>query len=115
MEKSNNNFVGFTCCRLCKSFYLKKVVDFFDVPLGNNLQETKELSDNVESFNLKIMRCSDCGHFQLSVSVSPELLYATNYTYLSGIGLTFVNHIKDYVKWIISNYNIKTPDVVVDI
>jgi SAM-dependent methyltransferase len=114
-KKKNKNFVEITCCRLCKSSYLKMVVDFLDLPLGNNLQETKELSENVESFDLKIMRCNNCNHFQLSVSVSPELLYATNYTYLSGIGVSFVNHIKDYVKWIINNYNVKVPDVVVDI
>ncbi len=115
MGKLNKNFSEITSCRLCKSNALEVFIDFLDVPLGNNLQETKELSKKVESFELKVMRCSDCNHFQLSVSVLPELLYATNYTYLSGIGLSFVNHIKDYVKWIVEKYNIVGSDVVIDI
>ena len=38
--------------------------------------------------------------FQLSLSINPDILYATNYTYLSGIGKSFVEHIKEYVYWI---------------
>ena len=101
MHKSKNNFSEITKCRLCGSKKLKKFIDFGCAPLGNNLQETKELSLNAESYSLKVMRCNDCQHFQLSVSVSPELLYATNYTYLSGIGPSFVDHIKKYVVWIL--------------
>ena len=36
----------------------------------------------------------------MSFSVSPKILYATNYTYLSNIGVSFVNHIKEFVNWI---------------
>ena len=61
------------------------------------------------------MNCKSCNHFQLNISVSPNLLYATNYTYLSGIGVSFVNHIKDYVKWIIKTCELNQPAVIIDI
>jgi SAM-dependent methyltransferase len=115
MHKSKNNFSEITKCRLCGSKKLKKFIDFGCAPLGNNLQETKELSLNVESYSLKVMRCNDCQHFQLSVSVSPELLYATNYTYLSGIGPSFVDHIKNYVVWVLKKTFLKASAVIVDI
>lgn len=115
MQKFNKNFSKITSCRLCKSKALDVFVDFLDVPLGNNLQETKELSKKVKSFELKVMRCGDCNHFQLSISVLPELLYATNYTYLTSIGLSFVNHIKNYVKWIVEKYNMVGTETVIDI
>ena len=95
MNNSSSNFSQIINCRLCRSNNLKKFIDFGCVPLGNNLQETSYFSKEVDSYTLKVMRCDDCQHFQLSVSVLPELLYATNYTYLSGIGPSFVDHIKN--------------------
>ena len=79
MHKSKNNFSEITKCRLCGSKKLKNFIDFGRAPLGNNLQETKELSLNVESYSLKVMRCNDCQHFQLSVSIFPKLLSATKF------------------------------------
>ena len=115
MHKSKNNFSEITQCRLCGSKKLKNFMDFGCAPLGNNLQETKELSLNVESYSLKVMRCNDCQHFQLSVSVFPKLLYATNYTYLSGIGPSFVDHIKKYVTWVLNKTSLTASAVIVDI
>ena len=115
MHKSKNNFSKIIKCRLCSSKKLKIFIEFGCVPLGNNLQEKKEFSKNVETYNLKVMRCDDCHHFQLSVLVLPELLYATNYTYLSGIGPSFVEHIKNYVIWVLNKTCLTVPSVIVDI
>ena len=97
MTKANSNYKIINKCRLCGSEQLSKIIDFNCSPLGNNLQKTNKLAKNATSFDLVVMNCIDCNHFQLNSAVSPELLYATNYTYLSGVGLSFVNHIKDYV------------------
>ena len=115
MSALHNNFVKIIDCRLCSSTNIREFVSFSSVPLGNNLQETEKLSKNVEIFELKVMRCYDCNHFQLSISVSPHLLYATNYTYLSSIGISFVKHTKKYVKWVINETKSSLENVVVDI
>ena len=115
MHKLKNSFSEILICRLCNSKNIQKFIDFGSTPLGNNLQEKKEMSQNVESYDLKVMRCNDCQHFQLSVSILPELLYATNYTYLSGIGSSFVEHIKKYVSWVLDKTCLKTSGVIVDI
>ena len=115
MHKYKNSFSEIIICRLCNSKNIQKFIDFGSTPLGNNLQEKKEISQNVESYDLKVMRCNDCQHFQLSVSILPELLYATNYTYLSGIGSSFVEHIKKYVSWVLDKTCLTTPGVIVDI
>ena len=39
-----------------------------------------------------------CGHFQLGHSVLPKILYATNYTYLSNVGKSFMEHFKSYAE-----------------
>ena len=116
MPNSHKNSVTINCCRLCSSTNIKNFVTFPTVPLGNNLQINKEFSKKVETYELKVMRCFDCNHFQLSISVLPELLYATNYTYLSGIGLSFVTHLKNYVDWVIKKTSLYSKNnVVVDI
>ena len=55
---------------------------------------------SAKTYPLQVLKCKECCHFQLSFSVSPKILYATNYTYLSNIGVSFVNHIKEFVYWI---------------
>ena len=82
-------------CRLCASKSLIKLIDFGKVPLGNNLQKSSLKAIKATKYKLQVFRCSACAHFQLGHAVSAELLFATNYTYLSGIGLSFIKHIKN--------------------
>jgi len=115
MKMLNKDAVLIDKCRLCGSKNIRNLFDFGSVPLGNNLQKSVKLSQNVTSFDLIVMNCNECNHFQLNTSVSPQLLYATNYTYLSGVGLSFVKHIKEYVKWIIKKTSLLEQGVVIDI
>jgi 2-polyprenyl-3-methyl-5-hydroxy-6-metoxy-1,4-benzoquinol methylase len=102
-------------CRLCGSLDLARFIDFGQVPLGNNLQLTAQQAKEVETYKLDVMRCNQCSHFQLGHGVSPELLYATNYTYLSGIGSSFVKHIAAYEQWIYEHCDLPLQALVVDI
>ena len=102
-------------CRLCGISDLGRFIDFGHVPLGNNLQLTAQKAKEVEGYKLDVMRCLQCGHFQLGHVVAPELLYATNYTYLSGIGSSFVKHIAAYAQWIDEHCDLPVQAVVVDI
>ena len=87
-------------CRLCNSKRLIKIVDFGKIALGNNLQSSYKKSLEVKKYNLSLYNCKNCNHFQLSKSVSPKILYQTNYTYLTGISKTFKNHFKNYSIWL---------------
>ena len=102
-------------CRLCNSSKLKSIISFGKVPLGNNLQNKLSESLNVSSYNLNLNRCKTCGHFQLGYLVDKKLLYATNYTYLSGVTKTFLMHFEKYVKKIIKKTNLKQNSFVLDI
>jgi SAM-dependent methyltransferase len=102
-------------CRLCGGGELARYVDFGDVPLGNNLQESADSASAALAYPLVLNRCGECGHFQLGHAVAPELLYATNYTYLSGIGASFVEHFKDYAEWAEANCNLPADALVVDV
>lgn len=104
-----------TACRLCGSRHLQPYVDFGNVPLGNNLQETQEAALAAASYPLDVSRCGACGHLQLGHAVAPELLYATNYTYLSGIGSSFVKHFAEYAQWATEQTGVGAGSLVVDV
>ena len=87
-------------CRLCDSSNLEPYCDFGDVPLGNNLADSRDDALLADRYPLSVNRCVVCDHFQLAVAVAPEKLYATNYTYLSGVGKSFVLHFQEYAAWV---------------
>ena len=91
-------------CRLCKKNNLDVIFDFGLIPLGNNLQSSIKDSLSVDNFPLVLVQCSNCKHFQLNFSVDPKILYATNYTYLSGIGNSFRKHLKEFCKSVLNYY-----------
>jgi 2-polyprenyl-3-methyl-5-hydroxy-6-metoxy-1,4-benzoquinol methylase len=91
-------------CRLCKKNKLDVIFDFGLIPLGNNLQSSIKDSLSIDDFPLVLVQCSNCKHFQLNFSVDPKILYATNYTYLSGIGNSFRKHLKEFCKSVLNYY-----------
>jgi len=115
MHIKNKDFTLISSCRLCNCESLEYFIDFGDVPLGNNLQESPKAALEANAYPLNLIRCNACGHFQLGYSISKELLYATNYTYLSGIGKTFIEHIKQYVQWVTSRCELGKNSFIVDI
>ena len=104
-----------TACRLCAATVLHEIIDFGELPLGNNLQETSSAARAAARYPLKLNRCKNCGHFQLGHAVAPEALYATNYTYLSGIGPSFVRHFAAYANWVVATCDLPKDALVVDI
>lgn len=110
-----SKFRKITSCRLCQSKNLNSFVNFGCMPLGNNLEPNLDSSSSADEFPLEIMRCQNCSHFQLSCAVDPKLLYARNYTYLSGIGKSFLKHMEKYVNWIEKKCNLLEGDLIVDI
>ena len=105
-------------CRLCHENNLKNIFDFGLVPLGNNLKSHKIKSIKIEKYPLSINQCLNCNHFQLNFSVDPDLLYATNYTYLSGVGKSFRKHLEQFARDILKyhpnekkNYKTRVIDI----
>jgi SAM-dependent methyltransferase len=111
----SSSFKKIGACRLCGDDHLQQQVDFGEVPLGNNLQQTRDAAVAASSYPLALMRCGTCGHFQLGAAVDPALMYATNYTYLSGIGASFVKHLEGYADWVVDNCILPEGGLVVDV
>jgi len=114
MEETNN-YRLIEQCRLCDSSNLELCFDFRDVPLGNNLADSRDDALLADRYPLSVNRCVVCDHFQLTIAVAPEKLYATNYTYLSGVGKSFVLHFQEYAAWVQERCNFQTDALVVDV
>ncbi len=104
-----------TKCRLCNFKSFDKIINFGKVPLGNNLQYKKKLSKSADLFPLSLIKCQKCSHYQLSAMVNPTLLYATNYSYLTGVAPSFHYHFENYSNWIEKRCNLKNDSKILDI
>ena len=101
------NFVKINCCRLCNSKNLINIISFNKIAIGNNLSNNKFLATQAKKYKLILNRCNQCYHFQIGHSVNDQILYKKNYTYLSGIGKSFIKHFDNYVSW----SNVKIPNL----
>lgn len=101
-------------CRLCSS-EIREIINFGNVAIGNNLSNNLKDAKSAKKFPLSLNQCKKCNHFQLGISINPKILYAKNYTYLSGIGLTFIKHFENYSTWILNKIKISKDDYILDI
>jgi len=46
-------------CRLCAAADLQEIIDFGEVPLGNNLQETSSAARAAARYPLDLYRCAE--------------------------------------------------------
>lgn len=86
-----------TNCIACKGPNLVTCLDFGQQPLANSY--TKPEID-LPKYPLKVNRCTDCYHLQLSHTVPPVDIY-TNYLYRTGTSETFKKYSYWYAKFII--------------
>jgi SAM-dependent methyltransferase len=115
MHKKSNNYKKIYYCRLCNSRKITLIYNFGLIPLGNDLQISSLKSLKCKKYPLILMNCQECNHFQLSISVNPKILYAKNYTYLTGVTKTFKKHFSDYSHWIIKKCKLKKNSYILDI
>ena len=101
-------------CRLCNG-EIKEEINFGKVAIGNDLSNHFHNAKKARKLPLSLNRCRKCNHFQLGISINPKILYAKNYTYLSGIGSTFIKHFDSYSNWILKKITFKDSEYVLDI
>ena len=104
------NFNDISICVACGESNLLAVLDLGLQPLANALKDDAKLMS--EEFPLKLNRCENCFHAQLSVAVNPSLLFS-NYLYASGTSTT----LQEYFDYFAHKYldskgkNLKVLDI----
>jgi len=84
-----DEFVEITACVACDSKNLQEIIDLGPQPLANDFRHPND--GPVKKYPLELNLCRDCFHSQLSVSVSPDLLFR-NYLYTSGTTQTLLDY-----------------------
>lgn len=102
-----------TKCRMCKSPNLYRILDLGACPPADQFLTSEELHTEA-SYPLELMTCFDCGLFQLSYVVPPEILYCKNYPYEASTTATARAHWKQFADDVSSEQELKPSDLVVD-
>lgn len=85
-------------CRLCGGG-LREVIGFGDMPLANGY--TKTIEEDEDLYPLTLVRCLECGHYQIRETVDPNTLFS-NFLYASGDSPTLVKHFSGYADEVVT-------------
>ena len=103
-----------TCCRLCRSEELKRVLHLTATPPANAFVTEADLAVGQVAYPLDVYRCGECGHLQLLDIIDPKELFS-HYVYVSSTSPVMVNYLRDQASRIIDWYGLKPGDLVVEI
>jgi len=82
-------------CRLCKSRDLVMFLDLGFHPHSDNFRKDPNLPET--SYPLRLVQCQSCQFVQLDYTVSPDVLYDSDYLYESSITKTADKHWTEFV------------------
>ena len=105
------NFKKFNNCKLCNSKNLIEVLNLADLPIGDKYMPEEKVDLAKEAYELRIMMCQDCNHYQNSGYVDPDLIYGF---YLSRPATTnpdLAEAFKDYADYIVKNFSNKKQNL----
>lgn len=87
-------------CVACGESSLVTTLDLGSQPLANDFLVPGGVLD---SYPLKLMRCKDCFHSQLSIAVDPARLFR-EYSYVSGTSDTLSNYFEEFTQNIVTRF-----------
>ena len=105
-------FIKLNSCLACDSKKLSTVLNLNKQPLANSFLKRK--TQKQKKYELKVNACLKCNHLQLSIAVSPNIIYK-NYDYVSGTTNTYKNYMKKFYNFCIKNLNKKNNKNILDI
>lgn len=108
----NNEYID--KCPITDSSNGISYLDLGNMPLVNNLLETREESINCQRFPLKINYFKESGLSMLSYSVDKDLMFKY-YTYKSGISLPYIEHCKAMFSFLDTYLKLNSGDRVLDV
>jgi SAM-dependent methyltransferase len=73
-----------TQCQICGADSLRPVLFLGYIPPVNTMPEIGSVAVEQPAYPLEMVRCAGCGHVQIGLVVSPEVLFPYSYPYLSG-------------------------------
>ena len=102
-------------CQICNSSKLHLILDLGHQPLCDSIL-TKEMLDEPEiTYPLRMLWCEECSLGQIDYCVDGSIVYHPNYPYKTGVTKELVEYQHEISESLISKYNLKHDDLVIDI
>ena len=105
---------GRTTCRACDAPLRRSVLDLGDTPLANGYLSAADLTGNEPTYPLHVKLCESCLLAQLSVDVSPRVLFS-DYAYFSSYSDSWVRHAADFAGNAVRRFGLDGSSMVVEI
>jgi SAM-dependent methyltransferase len=102
-------------CQVCNSEKLHLVLDLGHQPLCDSLLTKEMLTQEEVTYPLRMLWCEECSLAQLDYCVDGSIVYHPDYPYRTGITKELVEYLNMMSGSLISKYNLKQDDLVVDL
>lgn len=102
-------------CRGCDSEKSSVLLDLGYSPISNEFLDSHQLLVAEVHYPLKVYVCDRCGMVQIPEVTRKESLFSDNYVYFSSYSSSWLNHSKEFVSKMISEYSITNEDLVLEI
>lgn len=106
-ERTNN-------CRSCGHDELIPVLNLGETPLADRLLKEEQLSQPELIVPLELVFCPTCSLVQITISVSPEILFDADYPYFSSVSEFLLNHFATSAKIIMDNRQLDENSLVIE-
>ncbi len=114
MSLQRETFKVRSTCRLCDSNNLKLILEMPSSQPVDNFRAVFDDDLRLESFEMSLFICDDCGHVQLLNVVDPNILYG-NYIYESSSSPDLRNHFSDYADYLFDKKYLKKGSKILDV
>jgi len=101
-------------CRFCKAKLSTTFINLGKSPLANSFLSYDDLSQKEIFYPLHAFVCDECFLVQLNEIINPEFIF-TNYLYFSSYSDIWLKHAEQYVKKMVSKFDIDKNSQVVEI
>ena len=102
-------------CRHCSSKLKHTFVDLGSSPPSNSYLSKEALKEAEQCYPLKVMVCNHCWLVQTEDFVKVDTMFASDYAYFSSYSTSWLEHAKDYVEKVSSNFYLNSNSMVVEI
>ena len=102
-------------CQVCNSSKLNLILDLGHQPLCDSLLTEEMLYQPETTYPLRMFWCEECSLAQIDYCVDGSVVYHPDYPYRTGVTKELVGYLNGISRSLISKYNLKHDDLVVDL
>lgn len=109
------DYEAMACCRSCGSSALEEVIAFGSTPLADRLVDSDDLGQPEPICPLTVDFCNNCSLLQIRETVSPEILFGSDYPYFSSVSPALLRHFEGNVKETRARRAVDSDSLVIEV